>query len=464
MDRIREKIDEVTKMQISWLEEFLYFLGFLEEYTDESNIEQILGDNVFSNPQYKEVINLISLSCPEDLSKDKVKLFENGSFEEKLNVFRTACDIMLRDLGEDAINHTYAELINDLQDLEPFAYAQVEPLNHILGCHLPKFSNPIIFNEETLLSGPRISIEDLLKLVSDFFDYMDSTGDFSERFFKMLEEKRIVMWNSLEEPPISVIDRFGIPGFEEWSICTYEDGKQYINAPLTGTLKDAFFLSHEVTHSIFRQYDDTEAYFLSEFFPILTEYFLYDYLVQCGYSSEELDKVYVFRAYEERELMISVSKIISLMDKKINGERIIEEDFIQNYTKEELLEKTKGKVSLDEIGDFDKFVEETNSILLDTGSHLLKYQISSLNVDDFIEEYVYIFAKLFSRDLYTQSKDKKVLFAKVRFLISVIANSEMSFCYYLGYLELWNYYFMFNKNFDQYTFPPRIEDKQMIKK
>lgn len=463
MDRIKETIDEATKIQISWLEEFLYFLGLLEEYTDESNIEQTLGNEVFSNQKYMEVIRLISLSCPDDLPEDRLEVFENGSFDEKLDVFRTACEIMLRDIGEDAINHTYAELINDLQDLEPFAYAQIEPLNHILSCHLPKFSNPIV-NEETLLNGPCISKEELLKLVSDFFDYMDPVGDFSEKFFKMLEEKRIIMWNSLEEPPVSVIDRFGIPGFEEWSICTYEDGKQYINAPLTGTLKDAFFLSHEVTHSIFRQNDDTEAYFLSEFFPILTEYFLYDYLVQCGYSSEKLDRVYIFRTYEERELMISVSKIISLMDKKINGDKIIEEDFIQNYTKEELLEKTKGKVSLDEIGDFDKFVEETNSILLDTGSHLLKYQISSLNVEDFIEEYVYIFAKLFARDLYTQSKDKKALFDKIRVLTSVIANSEMSFSYYLGYLELWDYYFMFNKNFDQYTFPPRIEDKQMIKK
>lgn len=464
-DRIRETVDDTTKIQISWLEEFLYFLGFLEEYTEESNIEQILGDSVFSNEKYIEIMRLISLSCPDDLPEYRLEVFENGTFDQKLDVFRTACEIMLRDIGEDAINHTYVELINDLQDLEPFAYAQIEPLDHILRCHLPKFTMPIVFDEEeSLFSGVRLSTEELLNLVSDFLDYMDSTGSLSEKFFGMLEEKRIVIWNSLEEPPSSVIDRFGIPGFEEWSINTFEDGTQYINAPVVGTLKDVILLSHEFMHSIFRVNEDTEAYFLSEFFPILTEHFLYDYLIQRGYLSDDLDKAQIFRVYEERELMISISKIISLMKKKMDGEKIIEEDFIRVYTKEELIEKAKGKVSLDEIEDFDKFTEETNSILFDTGSHLLKYQISNLNVDDFIEEYLYVFAKLFSSELYGKSKDKKALFTKVSALTSVIANSEMSFSYYLSYLELWNYYFMFNKNFDQYTFPPRIVDKQMIKK
>lgn len=267
-----QNINEIMYLKYLILDKLNAVTNYNPEFENRTDLEEyiMIIYSLIASDYYDEPIDFI----------DSLFTMDNT---EKTLLYDYLNDKRRFDLLNHLLEEQYDFLMNNTDENEQ---KNQFIKNYIVEiCEIAKTKCSFEENEKNTLDLPKMSADELDSLLREFLITIDPSLKWLKIYEKLKEENIIIYGNSKLEDKIA------------WE-CKNIDGNWYINAPLTGTIRDFKCMIHELVHyvTLINDKDQEQSLSLKEYPPILFEIISIEYLRKKGFS-EDLVEVLL----EERE-------------------------------------------------------------------------------------------------------------------------------------------------------------------
>ena len=265
----------------------------------------------------------------------------------------------------------------------------------------------ITSEEELLIEGEEqactiyMSPEEIDSLCKEFLIKIDSTLNLYNLF---CEAKKTGVF--IEEAKDKKIIENDID-IDDWCCFQHKDGTWYIYSPKTGTILDSIYKIHEFVHYIINTAPtmlEENIYALKELPSLFFEGLMRRFLIDKGYSEEEIEKDKLSRELGISKMSSVLLDILFYIEQISNGERIT---FEQELMKQEEIKKLYKKLEPDQEISLDSLKENVLWTIKNSIEELIEDPL-------FVEEtYPYIIGYKYSKILLKRTKQDKNVIANM---------------------------------------------------
>lgn len=273
-------------------------------------------------------------------------------------------------------------------------------------------------NEEKII----LNKEEILGLVNEFFDKIDSSGDMNKVFMENLQNGTIKLWDSFNQFEMKEMYDQYKEFFNIYGSCVYTWRNDFdemtdvvMNVPLQFTIDDVRTIVHEFIHlySGLKAPIKIKTEALSEFLSIYYEILVRDFLFSKGYTEEQLAGLSNFRVIDSFSNFYYSAPIVFWLNKYNKSKNITYEEVMEVVKMEtDNARKIFDSTDMNDTEIENKMVEMGYYKDLGFSVDNLLYNLNNLlllHSNSIIDGYPYILASILTYECMENGIDNQIL-------------------------------------------------------